>query len=66
MDTKHLAVDGYVDSLPTSGPSGTVTFELIVRPADADIASPDALDTALVCSAGAPHHRAAPNRDRVR
>ncbi|MGI5485124.1 hypothetical protein [Streptomyces lavendofoliae] len=41
MDTKHCAIDGYVDALPTPGPSGTVTFELIVRPADADTVSPD-------------------------
>lgn len=54
METKHLAVDGYVDALPAPGPSGTVAFELIVRPADADTASPDAPDTVLVCSTGDP------------
>ncbi|MFG3510640.1 hypothetical protein ACGF5F_34660 [Streptomyces sp. NPDC047821] len=54
MDTKHLAVDGYVDVLPTPGPRGTVAFELIVRPADADTAAPDTPDTVVVCSIGDP------------
>ncbi|WP_236247004.1 hypothetical protein [Streptomyces sp. CC210A] len=54
MNTKHLAVDGYVDALPAPGPSGTVAFELIVRPADADTASPDAPDMVFVCSTGDP------------
>jgi hypothetical protein len=54
MDSAHLTVDGYVDALPSPGPRGTAAFRLIVRPADADTASPDAVDTVVVCSAGDP------------
>ncbi|MEU0276556.1 hypothetical protein [Streptomyces sp. NPDC006307] len=53
MDTKHLAVDGYVDTVPSPGPRGTAAFELIVQPADANTA-PDAPDMVVVCSTGDP------------
>ncbi|MEV7562698.1 hypothetical protein [Streptomyces sp. NPDC089795] len=36
MDTKHCAVDGWVDAIPVPGPRDTVTFDLVVRPADID------------------------------
>ncbi|MFF2431996.1 hypothetical protein [Streptomyces mirabilis] len=41
MDTTHVAVDGWVDAIPAPGPRGTATFDLIVRPADADTADTD-------------------------
>ncbi|MEV8057200.1 hypothetical protein AB0P37_11875 [Streptomyces antimycoticus] len=35
MDTTHLAVDGYLDTVPTPGGSpGTTRFQLIVSPTD--------------------------------
>ncbi|MCX4460164.1 hypothetical protein OG585_53185 (plasmid) [Streptomyces sp. NBC_01340] len=32
MDTTYVAVDGWVDAIPTPGPRGTATFDLIVCP----------------------------------
>jgi hypothetical protein len=54
MDTTHVAVDGYVDAVPTPGPKDTATFELIVSPANADDAAPDTPDTVLSCTTGDP------------
>ncbi|MET8809722.1 hypothetical protein [Streptomyces sp. NPDC004546] len=54
MDTKHCAVDGWVDAIPAPGPRGTATFDLIVRPADADTVAPDAPDTVVACTSGDP------------
>ncbi|WP_338895208.1 hypothetical protein WBG99_05335 [Streptomyces sp. TG1A-60] len=54
MDTKHCAVDGWVDAIPAPGPRGTATFDLIVRPADADTVAQDAPDTVVACTSGDP------------
>ncbi|MEU0219939.1 hypothetical protein ABZ281_34855 [Streptomyces sp. NPDC006265] len=54
MDTKHCAVDGWVDAIPTPGPRGTATFDLVVRPADADTVAKDAPDTVVACTSGDP------------
>ncbi|MFC9636526.1 hypothetical protein ACFTY8_46980 [Streptomyces mirabilis] len=54
MDTAHVAVDGWVDAIPAPGPRGTATFDLIVRPADADTAATDTPDTVVSCTSGAP------------
>ncbi|QDN94797.1 hypothetical protein FNV58_00285 (plasmid) [Streptomyces sp. RLB1-9] len=54
MDTTHVAVDGWVDAIPAPGPRGTATFDLIVRPADADTAATNAPDTVVSCTSGAP------------
>ncbi|MFB7445297.1 hypothetical protein ACFC01_44690 [Streptomyces mirabilis] len=54
MDTTHVAVDGWVDDIPAPGPRGTATFDLIVRPADADTAATDTPDTVVSCTSGAP------------
>ncbi|MFD8007154.1 hypothetical protein [Streptomyces mirabilis] len=54
MDTTHVAVDGWVDAIPAPGPRGTATFDLIVRPADADTAATDTPDTVVSCTSGAP------------
>jgi hypothetical protein len=54
MDTTHVAVDGWVDAIPAPGPRGTATFDLIVRPADADTATTDTPDTVVSCTSGAP------------
>ncbi|MEU0022610.1 hypothetical protein ABZ173_33720 [Streptomyces rochei] len=51
MDTKHCAVDGWVDAIPAPGPHGTATFDLTVRPADADTLPDDAPDTVVSCTA---------------
>ncbi|MFF3517486.1 hypothetical protein [Streptomyces sp. NPDC002573] len=48
------AVDGWVDAIPAPGPRGTATFDLIVRPADADTVAPDAPDTVVSCISGDP------------
>ncbi|MEU9671380.1 hypothetical protein AB0E25_38730 [Streptomyces bobili] len=53
MDTKHCAVDGWVDAIPAPGPNGTATFDLVVRPADID-ALDDAPDTLVTCTSGNP------------
>lgn len=54
MDTKHCAVDGWVDAIPAPGTRGTATFGLIVRPADADTVAQDAPDTVVACTSGDP------------
>lgn len=54
MDTKHCAVDGWVDAIPAPGPRGTATFDLVVRPADADTVAKDAPDTVVACTSGDP------------
>ncbi|CAM5660108.1 MULTISPECIES: hypothetical protein [Streptomyces] len=54
MDTTHCAVDGWVDAIPTPGPSGTATFDLIVRPANPDAVDDDAPDTVVTCTSGDP------------
>ncbi|WP_327259858.1 hypothetical protein [Streptomyces sp. NBC_01240] len=52
METKHCAVDGWVDAIPAPGPHGTATFDLIVCPADADTTAQDAPDTVVSCTSG--------------
>lgn len=54
MDTKHCAVDGWVDAIPVPGPRGTVSFDLVVRPADIDALDDDAPDTVVTCTSGDP------------
>ncbi|MER7692659.1 hypothetical protein [Streptomyces sp. NPDC097610] len=55
MDTKHCAVDGWVDAIPAPGRrSDTATFDLIVRPADIDTLADDAPDTVVSCTSGDP------------
>ncbi|MFF4534108.1 hypothetical protein ACFY1P_33165 [Streptomyces sp. NPDC001407] len=54
MDTKHCAIDGWVDAIPAPGPRGTATFDLIVRPADIDTVDEDAPDTVVACTSGNP------------
>ena len=54
MDTKYSAVDGWVDVIPVSGPRSTATFDLIVRPADADTTAPDIPDTVVSCTSTDP------------
>ncbi|MGW1328154.1 hypothetical protein ACWD64_37200 [Streptomyces antibioticus] len=53
MDTKHCAVDGWVDAIPAPGPGRTATFDLTVRPADADTLPEDAPDTVISCTSAA-------------
>ncbi|MEU5902320.1 hypothetical protein [Streptomyces venezuelae] len=60
MDTKHCAVDGWVDAIPVPGPNGlgTATFDLIVQPADIaidagtidDAVADDVPDTVITCT----------------
>ncbi|MFG2878866.1 hypothetical protein ACGFYU_28345 [Streptomyces sp. NPDC048337] len=54
MDTKHCALDGWVDAIPAPGPHGTATFDLVVRPADFDTADEDAPDTIVTCTSSNP------------
>jgi hypothetical protein len=54
MDTKHCAVDGWVDAIPIPGPRGTASFDLIVRPADIDTVAEDAPDAVVACTSGDP------------
>jgi hypothetical protein len=54
MDTKHCAVDGWVDAIPAPGPRGTATFDLIVRPADIEALPDDTPDTVVTCTSGDP------------
>lgn len=54
MDTKHCAVDGWVDAIPVPGPRDTATFDLVVRPADFDTADEDAPDTVITCTSSNP------------
>ncbi|MEU8489309.1 hypothetical protein [Streptomyces sp. NPDC048641] len=51
MDTKHCAVDGWVDAIPAPGPNSTAMFDLTVRPVDADTLPEDAPDTVVSCTA---------------
>ncbi|MFE5886896.1 hypothetical protein [Streptomyces hydrogenans] len=53
MDTKHCAVDGWVDAIPSPGPRGTATFDLIV-PTDLDAVDEDIHDTVVTCTSGDP------------
>ncbi|MGP3950941.1 hypothetical protein [Streptomyces sp. 7N604] len=53
MDTTHLAVDGFVDAVPTPGPRDTVQFELIASPADDGTGDTDT-DTVFACITGDP------------
>ncbi|MFI1621803.1 hypothetical protein ACH4VT_33320 [Streptomyces lydicus] len=51
----HLAIDGYVDAIPTPGTGwGTATFDLIHSPTDADRTAPNAPDTVYACTTGDP------------
>lgn len=51
----RLAIDGYVDAIPSPGTSwGTARFDLIHRPADADTVAPDAPDTIYACTTADP------------
>jgi hypothetical protein len=52
MDTNHCAVDGWVDAIPAPGPRGTASFDMVVRPADADTIDQDAPDTVVACTSG--------------
>lgn len=54
MDTKHCAVDGWVDAIPVPGPHGTASFDLVVRPADIDALADDAPDTVVTCTSDNP------------
>ncbi|MER6916096.1 hypothetical protein ABT354_30870 [Streptomyces sp. NPDC000594] len=54
MDTRHCAVDGWVDAIPVPGPRDTVSFDLVVRPADIDTLADDAPDTIVTCTSGDP------------
>ncbi|MGW5679316.1 hypothetical protein ACWEV4_30265 [Streptomyces sp. NPDC003860] len=54
MDTQHCAVDGWVVAVPVPGPHGTVTFDLVVRPADIDALADDAPDTVVTCTCDNP------------
>ncbi|MER6350107.1 hypothetical protein ACWC10_36830 [Streptomyces sp. NPDC001595] len=54
MGTKHCAVDDWLDAIPAPGPRGTVTFDLVVRPADIDLFDEDASDTVVTCTSGDP------------
>ncbi|MFF5859905.1 hypothetical protein ACFY8B_30530 [Streptomyces sp. NPDC012751] len=54
MNTQHCAVDGWVDAMPARGPRGTVTFDLVVRPADIDTVDDDTPDTVVTCTSGDP------------
>ncbi|MDX2855167.1 hypothetical protein [Streptomyces scabiei] len=54
MDTKHYAVDGWVDAIPVPGPNGTISFDLVVRPADIDVLADDAPDTVVTCTSDNP------------
>lgn len=58
MNPTHLAVDGYVDAIPTPGTGwGIAAFELIVSPASADDAEPDVPDTVFACTTADPASR---------
>ncbi|MFJ9427714.1 hypothetical protein [Streptomyces sp. NPDC101249] len=61
MDTQHYAADGWVAAIPAPGRrSDTVTFNLIVRPADIDTLAEDAPDTVVSCTSGDPRITRAP------
>ncbi|WP_369384071.1 hypothetical protein [Streptomyces sp. cg36] len=50
MDTTHCTVDGWADAIPAPCPAGTATFDLIVRPVDADTRAKDAPDIIYTCT----------------
>ncbi|MGK5545675.1 hypothetical protein ACSNOH_13225 [Streptomyces sp. URMC 127] len=51
----HLAINGYVDAVPAPGTGwGTVVFDLIHSPADADAVAPDAPDIVYSCTTADP------------
>ncbi|MEU4800212.1 hypothetical protein [Streptomyces sp. NPDC023327] len=51
MDTKHCAVDGWLDAIPVPGRrSDMAAFDLIVRPAAIDTLADDAPDTVVSCT----------------
>ncbi|MFF5859596.1 hypothetical protein ACFY8B_28935 [Streptomyces sp. NPDC012751] len=54
MDPQHCAVDGWVDAMPACVPRGTVTFYLVVRPADIDTVDDDAPGTVVTCTSEDP------------
>ncbi|MFJ8855983.1 hypothetical protein [Streptomyces sp. NPDC102437] len=55
MDTKYLAIDGYVGAIPVPGTSwGTAKFDLIHSSAGADQVAPEAPDTVYACSTADP------------
>ncbi|MFH8581747.1 hypothetical protein [Streptomyces zaomyceticus] len=54
MDTKHCAVDGWVDAIPVPGPHHPATFDLIVRPVDLGSVGEDIHDTVVTCTSGDP------------
>ncbi|MDX2915990.1 hypothetical protein [Streptomyces griseiscabiei] len=54
MDTKHCTVDGWIDAIPVPGPHGTISFDLVVRPADIDALADDAPDTVVTCTSDNP------------
>ncbi|MFJ5548614.1 hypothetical protein [Streptomyces sp. NPDC093225] len=54
MDTKHCTVDGWVDAIPVPGPRDTVTFDVVVRPANIEAFDDDAPDTIVTCTSGDP------------
>lgn len=51
METTHCTVDGWVDAIPAPGPNSTASFDLTVRPVDADTLPEDAPDTVVSCTA---------------
>ncbi|MFI8515421.1 hypothetical protein ACIGHB_30260 [Streptomyces sp. NPDC085460] len=53
MDTKHCAVDGWVDAIPSPSPRDTAIFDLIV-PTDLDAVDEDIHDTVITCTGGDP------------
>ncbi|GGP80491.1 hypothetical protein [Streptomyces melanogenes] len=50
MDTTHCTVDGWVEAIPAPCPDGSATFDLIVRPVDADTLPEDAPDVVYACT----------------
>lgn len=54
MATTRCALDGWIEAIPVPGPQGTVTFDLVVRPPDADTLPDDAPDTIISCTSDNP------------
>ncbi|MEV5786737.1 hypothetical protein AB0L42_37990 [Streptomyces sp. NPDC052287] len=54
METTRCALDGWIEAIPAPGPHGTVTFDLVVRPPDADSLLDDAPDTIISCTSDSP------------
>ncbi|CAL9676115.1 hypothetical protein [Streptomyces sp. enrichment culture] len=51
----HLAIDGYVDAIPTPGTGwGTATFDLIHSPSHANTLAPGIPDTVYACTTADP------------